>query len=79
MYCGTDENITVFSFSTDNDECDKWIWALPNTIIDITKYIGVSEKHWPTGYEKIRKKAATELVTHCLYLNRLLNHTFHKH
>ena len=25
MYCGTDENITVFNFSTDNDECDKWI------------------------------------------------------
>ena len=40
-YSGTDENATVFSFPTDNDECERWIRVLSNTINNVTKCSGV--------------------------------------
>ena len=43
VYSRVDEKFTVFSFPTDNDECDKCIQALPNTINNATKYTGVFE------------------------------------
>ena len=58
IHFGTAGNVTSFSFPTDDDGCDKWIQALPNTIINVTKCIGVYEKDLPTEYEKIRKKAS---------------------
>ena len=45
MYSGIDEKFTVFSFPTDNGECQKRIRPFPNTINNVTKYVGVSKKH----------------------------------
>lgn len=57
MHSATDEKVNVFSFPTDNNKCDRCVRALSNTT-NVTKYIGVREKHWPNGYEKIRKKVS---------------------
>ena len=56
MYDGTVEKVIVFGFPTEEDECRKWTNALPNIIHNVTKTTGVCEKHWPPGYERIRKK-----------------------
>ena len=56
MYDGTVEKVSVFSFPSEEEECSKWINALPNKIQKVTKTIGVCEKHWPPGYETVRKK-----------------------
>ena len=32
--------------------------ALPNVIENVSKYIGICEKHWPVGFPKVRKKGA---------------------
>ena len=58
MYSATDGKITIFSFPADNDEFEKQIRASTHTINNVTKYIGVCEKHSPTGHEKIRKKGS---------------------
>lgn len=77
MHFGTDENVTVFSFPADNDECDKWIQAFtPNEIINVTKCNGVYEKHVPTEYEKIWKKTAMDFVILRLFLKYLLHRNF---
>ena len=69
MHSATDEKVNVFSFPTDNNKCDRCVRALSNTT-NVTKYIGVREKHWPNGvrekhwpngYEKIRKKGSNIL------------------
>ena len=56
MYDGTVEKVIVFGFPTEEDECRKWTNALPNIIHNVKKTTGVCEKHWPTGYERMRKK-----------------------
>lgn len=56
MCSGTDKKVIVFSFCADSDGCHKWTSTLPNTISNIRKYIGVCEKAWPSGHEKIRKR-----------------------
>lgn len=60
MHSATDEKVNVFSFPTDNNKCDRCVRALSNTT-NVTKYIGVREKHWPNGYEKIGKKGSNIL------------------
>lgn len=65
IYSGIDEKQNVFSFPIDCDKCEKQIGAPLNTINGVTKYIGVCEKHWPTGYEKI-KKATIERLAFCI-------------
>lgn len=39
MYPGADETVTLFTFPTDNDEYDKWIRVLSNTIVYAAKCI----------------------------------------
>ena len=79
MHFGTDENVTVFSFPADNDECDKWIQAFTtNEIINVTKCNGVYEKHVPTEYEKIWKKDSNGLCNPAPLLKDLLYRNFHQ-
>ena len=75
MYSGIDEKFTVFSFRTDNGECQKRIRPFPNTINNVTKYVGVSKKHWPTGIKKNQKKAVKDFV-YCLNLKEFCNRAF---
>ena len=76
---GTDEKVPGFSFPTNNDECNRWIRALPYTINNVTKYISAYEKHWPTRYEKIRKKGSDRTRNPPSIFEGFLNRIFHKH
>ena len=42
MYSAADGKVPVFIFPTVNDDCDKWICALPDTTGFVTKCTGVS-------------------------------------
>lgn len=60
MYDTTNEKVTVYGFPTpyDGPECKSWITALPNVVGNVSKNIGVCEKHWPKDFTTIRKKGA---------------------
>ena len=79
MYDGTVEKVIVFGFHTEEDECRKWTNALPNIIHNVTKTTGVCEKHWPPGYERIRKKALTNQNTYPLFFMVFLQPFYRKH
>ena len=50
------QNVNIFSyFPSDHDERLRWIKALPNAnlrVEDITKNMGICEKHWPSNVPK---------------------------
>ena len=48
------ENIKLFQFPADEDECKRWVDALPNIIKDPSKNMVVCEKHWPPNYPTFR-------------------------
>ena len=46
----------VFRFPSDSHEKQRWLDQLPNVVSEVTADSVVCEKHWPCGYETLRKK-----------------------
>ena len=46
-YDSTAAKVSVYCFPKDEENCKKWISAIPRVGLEVTKYTVVCEKHWP--------------------------------
>ena len=57
-YLTNPEKVTVYGFPSNKEECYKWVKALPNTIKEPTRYMGVCANHWHVGFPKVKVKGS---------------------
>ena len=43
----------MYRFPSDNVEREKWIKAIPNSNLDVTKYTVICELHWPPNFDTV--------------------------
>ena len=48
------DKLSVFRFPTNTDEQQKWIQAVPNANLKVTKSTVICELHWPDNFEKVK-------------------------
>ena len=47
-YDSTDTKVSVFRFPKDEENCKRWIKAIPRANLKVTNYTVVCKKHWPS-------------------------------
>ena len=55
-YDSSDSKVTVYGFPNEEEERNRWVRALPNTIKKVTQYIGICASHWPEDTEMVKIK-----------------------